>query len=1277
MLWKGNENGHRLVYNPMEFLIEPRLPTPSTAEGELVVQAPPEVPRDVPGNPLSRLLPVAMVVATVGMMVLYFTSGASAMRNPMFMFFPVMMLGSLLGTVVSGTRGGSRVAELNQDRRDYLRYLASLDSAIVDTAERQRLSLAWNNPEPDLLWTMVGGRRMWERRPDDPDFGRVRIGLGGQCLSTPLITPDLGAVAQPDPVTSMELRRLIRRRSMVPDLPVSIALKEIAVITVSGDPLATRSLLRALICQLAVMHGPRDLRIAAAVDPITAADWDWLKWLPHHQHSYAADDGGPARLTYNSLSSAESALANCDGIHAMLLIDGGLVTGAERLFAPRGIPGVTVVDLTASCDDVAALHLVVSDDELSVRGDVGDEALTRPDTMTLGQALACARRMSPYHPAEVTAEGAMRISPSLGWSELMGIADVGGLDPAVIWRSTRGPEQILRVPIGVSERGQPIELDVKEAAANGMGPHGLCIGATGSGKSEFLRTLTLGMITAHPPDTLNLVLVDFKGGASFLGFERAPHVAAVITNLADEAHLVARMRDALAGEITRRQELLRAAGNFANIAEYERARAGRAALTPLPALLIVVDEFSELLSQHPDFIDLFIAIGRLGRSLGMHLLLASQRVDEGRLRGLESHLSYRVCLKTFSAGESRSVLGVPDAYHLPNTPGSAYLKTGSGDPLRFQTAFVSGPCDGPTPRFGGLAAAPAPMLFTAAPMGCTRYGDEKPAKRSPASSRTVLDTVLDRVEGRGSPAHPVWLPPLTESPELDLLRGRAGARIPLAVPIGLVDSPFEQRRDLLVAQLAGAAGNVAVVGGPRSGKSTALRTLILSLAEAHDPRDVQFYCLDFGGGALSSLRPLPHVGSVAGRCDVDLIRRTVVQLESLLRAREARRSSPDSITSTDPYGDVFLVIDGWAALRQEFDAIEASITALAAQGLSYGIHVVVSASRWAEIRPALKDQVGTRIELRLGDPAESEMDRKRARQLAQSPPGRGITRDGREFVIAVPRFDAATADRLRTRYGGRVAPPIEVLPERVDYEVVLARSRGPRTATQILVGIGETELEAVAMDFAAEAHLVILGQGECGKTATLRTLCREIVRTNTADSAQLFIVDFRRGLLGVVESDHLAAYTPSAAALTPQLSALMQRLQARMPGADVNQQQLRTRSWWSGPEIYIVIDDYDLVAAPNGTNPLAPLLDFLPHAKDLGLHAVVARRSGGAARGMFDPVLSRLRDLGCMGLMMSASPDEGVLLGSVRPSKLPPGRGTLLTRAHPEQLIQIAWTEPV
>jgi S-DNA-T family DNA segregation ATPase FtsK/SpoIIIE len=350
------------------------------------------------------------------------------------------------------------------------------------------------------------------------------------------------------------------------------------------------------------------------------------------------------------------------------------------------------------------------------------------------------------------------------------------------------------------------------------------------------------------------------------------------------------------------------------------------------------------------------------------------------------------------------------------------------------------------------------------------------------------------------------------------------------------------------------------------------------------------------------------------------------------------------------------------------------------------VHVVVIASRWAEIRPALKDQIGTRIELRLGDPADSEMDRRRARQLSHISPGRGITRDGKEMIIALPRLDGkpttaglaeaigASAEFLRDRWNGRCAPPVELLPLQVTHDTVAAVGLA-RTATQVAVGLGERELRPVVLDFAEQSHLVVLGEAECGKTSALRLLCREIMRTNTADSAQIEIVDFRRTLLGVVESGHLGGYAISVSALTARLPVLLERLEARMPGEDVTQQQLRTRSWWAGPEIYLVIDDYDLVAGATG-NPLTPLVDYLPHAKDLGLHVVIARRSGGAARAMFDPVLARLRDLGCMGLMMSASPDEGVLLGSVRPSAQPQGRGTLITRGHPDQLIQVAWTDP-
>lgn len=793
-----------------------------------------------------------------------------------------------------------------------------------------------------------------------------------------------------------------------------------------------------------------------------------------------------------------------------------------------------------------------------------------------------------------------------------------------------------------------VHLDIKEAAAGGMGPHGLCVGATGSGKSEFLRTLVLGMITAHPPDELNLVLVDFKGGATFLGFDTVNHVSAVITNLADEAPLVARMHDALSGEITRRQELLRAAGNLADLVAYRRARMRDPRLAPLPSLFVVIDEFSELLSQHPDFADLFVAVGRLGRSLGVHLLLASQRLDEGRLRGLEAHLSYRICLKTFSAADSRAVLGVPDAYHLPAQPGAAFLKTATGQVTRLQVACVSGriPVAAPAPESARIVVRPFRLGWT-----------DHAALQTP--SQPLLTTMLARLRGHGPEAHRVWLPPLRRSPILDDLLDGFELRA-LCAPIGLVDRPFEQRYEPFVVDLSGAAGNVAVVGAPQSGKSTALRTLVTAVAALHDAATVQFYCLDFGGGALNTLRDLPHVGCVAGRHEADLCRRTVAHLEAVLRAREERSRHDD-----DP--DVFLVVDGWSTVRSEFESLDAAITALATRGLSYGVHVVLAASRWADLRPSLKDQIGTRIELRLGEPAESEMDRRRAREISAAPAGRGLTRTGHQMAIAMP----GTA-QVRTDPGGRRAPRVELLPATVHHDSITAP---PRRGGCVLVGLGERELGAVTLDLAEHPHLLILGDGESGKSALLRTLCTDLMRSHTPADASFELVDYRRTLLGVVETDHLAGYSASPVALDARLGAVTARLTARMPDEHVTQQQLRTRSWWTGPEIFLIVDDYDLVAGATG-NPLTPLADFLPHAKDIGLHVIVARRSGGAARAMFDPVLTRLREMGCSGFLMSSSPEEGVLLGATRPTLLPPGRGVLSVRGRPDELVQVGWLDP-
>ncbi|WP_076477403.1 type VII secretion protein EccCa [Williamsia sterculiae] len=1333
------------------FVRRPRISPPRTPGGELNVQPPPEVPRVVPGNMLMKLLPLVMVVAVVGMIALLFLNGGrNVLSNPLFLMFPLMMLMSMVGMFAGGGRGGGkRAAELNEERKDYFRYLGQIRTEVHDTATAQRDALRWSHPEPSTLLAVMGTRRMWERRPADSDFGHVRVGVGSQRLATRLTPPETGPTEDIEPVSAVALRRFVRTHSVVHGLPTAISLRGFPAINVEGARQETRDLARAMVMELCAFHGPDNLRVAIVTADPGGEYWEWAKWLPSVAHPTLRDGIGPARMLYRSLGELEESLSSelldrgrfsrsapptPGRPQLVIVIDDGHVAGDERVIADAGMEAVSVIDLSAPPDGLAVrrgLQLVVRDGKVGARSAFGVEEFADMDRLSVSEAETMARVMARYRLATGAqlANLEQEVSPSdPGLMSLLGVRDGGALDLATLWRP-RTPRERLRVPIGYSSTGAPVEIDIKEAAEGGMGPHGLCIGATGSGKSEFLRTLVSAMITTHSPEALNLVLVDFKGGATFLGLEAAPHVAAVITNLEEELSMVDRMKDALSGEINRRQEILRAAGNFANVGDYERARAAGAPLDPLPALFVVVDEFSELLAQKPDFAELFVAIGRLGRSLHIHLLLASQRLEEGKLRGLDSHLSYRIGLKTFSANESRSVLGVPDAYHLPSVPGSAYLKCDSADPVRFNTCYVSGPY---VPPVAASSAATSELghtglkMFTATPVAV----DPRPASLPVAqpevdspepapNAPTLLETVVRQVVGQGPPAHEVWLPPLDVSPTVDELLPRRDWRIPgppgdLRLPVAVVDRPYDQRRDLLLLDVAGAAGNVAVVGGPQSGKSTTLRTLIMAAAATHTPEQVQFYCLDFGGGSLAGLSGLPHVGSVATRADMDAVRRTVAEISSIVRAREKRFAAlriesmrdfrtrraqlaagtlpPDQAAalSEDVFGDVFLVIDGYGVMRNEFDFLDEQITAIVAQGLSYGVHVVVSAVRWPEIRPAVKDLIGSRLELRLGDPLDSEMSRKAAALVPMGRPGRGVTGDGLHLLVALPRLDSVPAsdslaegvvwsvDQLAIAYRGRGAMRVRKLDgvvPRADVMAQVAASGVALRPTEVVIGLGERELAPVILDFASQPHFMAFADVEHGKTSLLRTIIAGLVESGTPDQTKVVLVDYRRTLLGVIETDHLAGYATSEKTLTPMMNELARYFAARLPPEDVTQQQLRDRNWWNGPEVYVVVDDYDMVATSSG-NPLNALVDLLPQARDIGMHLILVRRAGGAGRAMFDSVIGRLKDLSSDALLMSGDRDEGFLLGRVRMQQLVPGRGELVSRTHGQEMIQVCYLPP-
>jgi len=558
------------------------------------------------------------------------------------------------------------------------------------------------------------------------------------------------------------------------------------------------ALARAIVGQLVTLHAPDELRVAVIATGPHRGEWEWVKWTPHNAHPTAYDAAGPVRL----FASGHDELMDMLGpevtdrgdhdreirpssteplvvivAHLVDLPDGSRLLGA-------GLRNVVLLDLTGGMPGgPKVLRLTVRDDV--VEFPAGDD-LGRASSDVLGaeQAEVLARVIAPKRTSGVLdiVEGEP-LESQFELTSLLGVRDASTFDVQALWRTRQPQRSRLQVPIGVTEDGEVIELDLKESAQGGMGPHGLLIGATGSGKSETLRTLVCALAATHSSEILNLVLVDFKGGATFLGMERLPHTSAVITNLADELPLVDRMQDALNGELTRRQEMLRASG-YASLFDYEKARAAGAQLVPFPVLLIIVDEFSELLSSKSEFMELFVSIGRLGRSLGVHLLLASQRLDEGRISRVEGHLSYRMALRTFSSMESRAVIGVGKAYELPPQPGHGYLKIDTVNLVRFKAAYVSGPYTGTGVTAGGVQAeerAATEVVPFATGQVSVRHdpvrervaapepaGEQETTEEAP-SGPSLMEVLIDRLAGSGPPARQVWLPPLADAPSLDSL----------------------------------------------------------------------------------------------------------------------------------------------------------------------------------------------------------------------------------------------------------------------------------------------------------------------------------------------------------------------------------------------------------------------------------------------------------------------------------------------------------------------------
>jgi S-DNA-T family DNA segregation ATPase FtsK/SpoIIIE len=566
--------------------------------------------------------------------------------------------------------------------------------------------------------------------------------------------------------------------------------------------------------------------------------------------------------------------------------------------------------------------------------------------------------------------------------------------------------------------------------------------------------------------------------------------------------------------------------------------------------------------------------------------------------------------------------------------------------------------------------------------------------------------MVGRLAGAAPAVRRVWLPPLPDAVALDTAAGPvrvsedglhlARATGGMRVPLGVLDDPARQWQGQWVLDLTTAGGHVAVIGGPQSGKTTLLRTLVLSLAVTHTPRDVAVYGLDLVGGGLSALAALPHVGGVAGRADRERAARTVAEVRAMLTERETvfREHGIDSVDQLRRLRaqgrlpqlgstDVVLVVDGFGALRDDFADLDEPVADLLKRGGGYGIHVVAGMLRWNDVRIATQSLFGTRVELRLNDPADSSVDRKLSETLSPDVPGRVLT-DGKLFAqAALPRIDGSpttgdlgpaldeAARTVRATWHGEPAAPVRVLPAR------LPATRLPSPATEprrIPVGLDQDALAPVLLDlFGADQHLLVLGDNECGKTNLLKLIVAGLVERYSDDELVFGVFDPRRGLRGVVPEPYRGGYAHNATLASALSTGIAAELRKRMPETADPDAPETGEPAFRGPRIVILVDDYDILTTA-GQQPLAPFLPYVSSAQDIGLHFVLARRTAGASRALYEPLLTTLRETGATALVMTGDRTEGQLFPGLYASRQPPGRGTLVRRGRNHRLVQTALT---
>ena len=1254
----------------------------------------PEPPIEQDRQPFPWLIMIAPLI----MGAVLFSITQSPLSIAFVALSPVLMLANWL------TTRGTRRRRMRDQIRRFGAQMESLRTKLATSLTLEHQIRLKEAPSTDEVVAAALGRTelLWTRRPEHWSFLNVRIGTG--TLASRSRIADIPGQERALPEYVDELSSLADEFALVPAVPVFENLHDSGSIGVAGPVGAAEEAAAALITQLTGLHSPDELVVSAIVGPSTGNSFEWMRWLPHTSSPssplnaipHLTDSESSTRVLIAALEELVDARAPASkrdayARRAMAVSDSAVARAAQigeddSAALPPSIPLPAIVVLIAhDCiadrgrlvqlmerapdAGVYGIWLEASSAQLpavcrtflefstigSLDARIGHvrqgEQFTpvQPERIDHERCAAFARSLAPVTDAGAYSAEASDVPRSVSLVTLLD-SELLTSTAAVIDRWAQN-ESLIDRSAAPSGRHRPGRLraiigqggtDAMHLDLRAQGPHALVGGTTGSGKSEFLQTWVLAMAAEYSPDRVTFLFVDYKGGSAFADCVSLPHSVGLVTDLSP--HLVRRALTSLRAELHYREHLF----NRKKVKDILEMESLRDSETP-PALVIVIDEFAALVSDVPEFVDGVVDIAQRGRSLGIHLILATQR-PAGVIRdNLRANTNLRIALRMADEADSVDVLGTPAAAHFdPSIPGRASAKTGPGRLTPFQAAYAGGWTTGEKPapsidvaelRFG------SPVLW--------EVPDTEDAPRvsdpGPTDQTRLVRSIGEAFIGARlpSPRRP-WMPELAQIYDLARLPQRTDTKLVL----GVADLPHRQAQEP-VSFLPDIDGHLAIYGTGGSGKSTALRTLAISAGITPRGGIVDVYGLDFGSGGLRMLEPLPHVGAVIAGDDSERVVRLFRMLQAELTRRaalfgEARASTIDDYRASmgsEDLARILLLVDGFPAFRAEYEVGAgraeryAAFLQLLSDGRPFGIHIALTADRAASVPSAVGASISRRVVLRLAEETGYTLLNVEDDILSPtSPSGRAII-DGWETQIAVLGGSRSTVDQVRAiadlgatiAARRRPAEQVRALPRKVLLSELPTAVEG-----EPVLGISDETLEPVG--FEPAGAMLIAGAPSSGRTNALLSLASALSRAQP-ESELYFIGGKRSRLAG------LALWTQTALDID-ETTSLARELSAGVGGEPV-------------PHIAVFVEGFSDFLSTPADAALVELIKLIKRSD----HFFVAEAET-AGWGSSWPLLGEVKSAR-RGIILQPDPMDGDQImrtpfPKVSRAEFPPGRGYLV-----------------